>query len=108
MKDKSKEIKMALHKGFMKKLPVIIALLVIALFWQLICSAGIVPAYMLPSPLQVASAFASDIDTIMLHARVTILEAVLGLVIGVALGFIMAVVMDRFRVINRALYPIPA
>lgn len=82
---------------------VIAALLAI---WQLVSSLGIVPQYMLPSPFAVIKAFVSDFPLLMQHTRVTLVEALFGLLIGVGLGFVMSVIMDRFPKVYRGLYPI--
>lgn len=61
---------------------------------------------MLPSPVEVVRAFILDFPLLMEHAKVTLLEAFLGLSIGVLLGFIVAVAMDRFKFLYRSIYPI--
>lgn len=72
----------------------------------MISSLGIVDAFMLPSPLMVLEAFITEFPTLMEHAGITLLEAFLGLFFGILLGFIMAVLMDHFRVLYKAFYPI--
>ena len=84
----------------------VIVIAVLLVIWQLACTFGLVPGYMLPSPVKVVKAFVSDFPLLMSHARVTILEAVLGLVIGVLLGFGCAALMDSFPVVKKGLYPI--
>lgn len=88
------------------KLPALLALLGIILLWQLLCMSGAVPAYMLPSPVSVAKAFAADFPNLMAHASTTLLEAFYGLLIGICLAFVMATAMDRFPVLCRAFYPL--
>ncbi len=88
------------------KIPAIAALALIVAGWQLICVTGMVPAYMLPSPVDVVKAFAGDFPNLMYHARTTLAEAALGLLIGIAIAFFIATVMDRFLVLNRAFYPL--
>ena len=74
--------------------------------WQLVCMAGLVPTYLLPSPVQVVQALVTDLPLLVSHSGVTIAEALLGLVLGVAVGFVVAVLMDRFEAVYRALDPI--
>ena len=88
------------------KIPAIIALCLIVLAWYLICVSGLVPAYMLPSPVNVAKALISDMPLILMHARYTLQEAFYGLCIGILLAFVSATLMDRFLTINRAFYPL--
>ena len=47
------------------KIPAIVALCLIVLAWYLICISGLVPAYMLPSPVNVAKALISDMPLIL-------------------------------------------
>lgn len=74
--------------------------------WQASCSLGLVPTYMLPSPIDVAVAIVRDFDLLLAHAGVTLAEALAGLAFGVAFGFAIAVAMDRFKVVNAALSPL--
>ncbi len=61
---------------------------------------------MLPSPLDVLKAFFEDFGQLMRHLRVTLIEAVIGLLFGVLLGFLVAVIMDAFEPIYKAFYPV--
>lgn len=88
------------------KLPAAAAICLIILLWYFLCESGTVPAYMLPTPGDVIKELVTDFPTIAMHAGVTLQEAFYGLCIGVALAFIMATLMDRFLILNRALYPI--
>ena len=77
------------------------------LLWQFLCQSGAVPAYMLPSPVQVIKALVTDLPTILKHASVTLQEAFYGLCIGVGLAFVMATLNGSFSdTLTRQLYPI--
>ena len=89
-----------------EKLIPVAAVLLIILIWEIICVFGIVPGYMLPSPIEVIKAMINDFPLLMMHARTTLLEAALGMMIGVALGFVSAALMDASKIIKKALYPI--
>lgn len=93
-------------RNITSKINTIAAILVILVVWQMVSSLGIVPGYMLPSPVQVVKAFVQEFSLLMENARVTLLEAFIGLACGVAFGFIMAVLMDRFEVLYKAFYPL--
>ncbi len=82
---------------------VILALLVL---WQLVSMAGLIPRFMLPSPADVVQAFVADFSLLMEHARATLLEAFLGLLCGICLAFVAAVLMDRFPLVHKGLYPL--
>lgn len=88
------------------KIAPLIALAVLVLIW-LFCSEGeIVPAYMLPSPIDVIKAFVDNFFIMMRQAAVTLQETVYGLLIGIALAFVIATIMDRFKILYKAFYPI--
>lgn len=61
---------------------------------------------MLPSPVSVAQALVTDWPLLASHAVTSLAEAGLGLGAGVALGFVVALAMDRFELLYRAFYPI--
>ncbi len=88
------------------KIPAAVALAAIVLLWEAVTAGGIVPSYMLPSPVSVVKAFIEDFPNIMTHAGITLQETFWGLGIGITLAFIMATLMDRFRILEQALYPI--
>ena len=84
-----------------------VAAIVVLLFvWQILSSAGIVPSFLLPSPLEVVQAFVKDFPLLMEHAKVTLTEGFLGLTLGVVIGFVAAVLMDHFQGFYKAFYPI--
>lgn len=99
-------MKRKLQSIMRKYCPSVLALMLLLGIWQIVCSLGMVPGYMLPSPVAVVKAFVSEFPQLMAHSAVTLQEAFLGLVLGVLLGFAFAVVMDAFAAIRRALYPI--
>ena len=86
-------------------LPVGVFALIIAL-WQALSMTEIIPAFMLPSPVKVVKAFADDFRLLMNHAAYTLLESAIGLIISIVIGFMAAVVMDRFTYVKKALYPL--
>lgn len=82
------------------------SLLIVFFLWLFLSEGEIVPTYMLPSPLDVIKAFIADFDILMSHSVITLQEALYGLSIGTALAFVIAVLMDRFDFLYKALYPI--
>ncbi|MBS5214468.1 MAG: ABC transporter permease [Clostridiales bacterium] len=83
-----------------------IAIAVLLAVWQICSTLGIVPSYMLPSPIRVVQAFIKEFPLLMQHLGVTLTEAFLGLGCGITFGFLMAVLMDRFEFLYKAFYPI--
>ena len=87
-------------------LPAAVAVAGLVAVWQLACSLGLVPDYLLPSPADVVLAFVEDAPLLLSHTGTTLSEAAIGLVAGVALGFAVAVAMDRFELVYQALDPL--
>lgn len=84
----------------------LLAILILLAGWQLVSSLGLIPKYLLPSPADMIKALIFDFPLLMQHAKVTILEALIGLGAGVVVGFFVAVLMDRFERLYQALYPL--
>lgn len=81
----------------------VVALLAV---WQGACSLGLVPNFMLPSPVQVVTALVADFPLLLSHMWTTLSEAALGLAIGVAVGLVFAVLMDKFETFYLAFDPL--
>lgn len=93
-------------KKILKKTYALIGILALIGVWQLVCAMKLVPGFMLPSPVEVAKALAEDFALLMQHTKTTLTEALLGLAIGVATGFILAVMMDSFKLLKKITYPL--
>ncbi|MBQ1838295.1 MAG: ABC transporter permease [Ruminococcus sp.] len=89
-----------------KVLPPLVALLLIFGLWVWLCSSGTVPKFMLPPPQDVLNAFLGDFELMMHHATTTLAETFIGLFLGIAVGFLTAVVMDRFVIVKKMVYPV--
>ena len=86
------------------KLAPVISLFGFVILWLFLSEGGIVPEYMLPSPVEVGRTFINDFPILMEHLRVTLKEAILGLLIGTGLGFVFSVLMDRFTFLYKYSY----
>lgn len=82
------------------------AIAVILVAWQLICSFGLVESFLLPSPVQVVKTLINEFPALAGHAAVTLSEALIGLLIGILLGFGVAVLMDHYEALYKAFYPL--
>lgn len=87
-------------------LPALCAVALLLILWQGACSLGLIPAFLLPSPLEVARAFGAELPLLWENSLITLQEAFLGLLLGVSAGTLAAVMMDSFDVLYRAFYPI--
>ena len=89
------------------KIPPIAAMAVILLGWEVVSISGIVPSYMLPSPVAVLTALFGDLPTILFPCEIHFAGILFtDFLIGIALAFVFATMMDRFRVMDQAFYPI--
>ncbi|WP_313128253.1 ABC transporter permease [Anaerocolumna sp.] len=93
-------------QSIINKVSPVLAITIILGVWQFLSGTGIVPKFMLPSPADVVKAFFKDFNLLMYHAKTTLVEAFLGLSMGILLGFIVAVIMDRFEIAYKAIYPV--
>ncbi len=78
----------------------------ILIIWQLLSLSGLIPGFMLPSPIKVVQAFCKDFPLLMYHLQVTLLEAFAGILVSIIFAFVCAIAMDRFAFIHRAVYPV--
>ena len=96
----------AKYRNITSKLSPVLALALLVGVWAAVCGFGAIPASMLPSPGAVAAALAREFPVLMRQAKTTLIEALAGLGIGIALAFLFASLMDRFRVLYDAAYPL--
>lgn len=83
----------------------------VLLFWQLIVSAEIYPAFVLPAPAAVAErlfdiTFGDSRIRLGTHLLVTLQEITLGLSLGVLLGFTLGYLIARNRLLEGLLSPL--
>ena len=64
---------------------------VILLLWHMLVVMTGLPAFILPSPMRVATALFSNLELIGHHATVTIAEVLIGLCLGAVLGVVTAI-----------------
>jgi len=81
-----------------------IALLLV--LWELFVRLGEIPEWILPGPLQILKTFAETLTLMLKHARVTMIECLVGFGISIILAFVIALLMDELPVVRKALYPL--
>ncbi|MFQ5956016.1 MAG: ABC transporter permease [Kiloniellales bacterium] len=77
----------------------------VVLWWAFVALSG-TPHYLLPGPLRVLDAFQARFDLIAEHAPTTVAEIGLGLLLGIAVGSLSALVLAYFRPARRWLMPV--
>lgn len=93
-------------QSIMNKYCSVIAIVIAIFIWGIITYFDLVPRFMLPSPLDVMKAFLEDFSLIFKHLCVTMIEAIVGLLISIILSFILAIFMDRYKIVDKTLYPL--
>jgi ABC-type nitrate/sulfonate/bicarbonate transport system permease component/ABC-type nitrate/sulfonate/bicarbonate transport system substrate-binding protein len=86
-------------------LPLALVSLVFAI-WEAVIKLFTIAPYVLPSPSAVFSAMSDDWDVLQGYTFTTLKEFVFGFVVGIAIGFVLAVVMAHSRIVQRGLYPL--
>lgn len=83
------------------------SLIIIGLMvWQAMISVQIIPDFLLPSPVQIVQAFIREFALLVSHAKYTLATAFIGIGIGLILSFVLAILMDMFKVFERLVYPV--
>ncbi|GLQ07103.1 ABC transporter permease [Sneathiella chinensis] len=90
----------------MKVIRLIVTAVVLVLAWGLIAWGLDLPRFILPSPLAVLKTTLTKYDIILGHALTTALEIFLGLVLGVSLGCLSALIISANRGIKRWIMPV--
>ncbi|MBN1524835.1 MAG: ABC transporter permease [Spirochaetales bacterium] len=90
---------------FDKYIPAAAAGVFLLLLWELTADFSGISSYLLPAPSVIAGAFVSRISLIGFHALMTVLAAISGLVVSIAVGAVLAVAIDRFSLIKKIIYP---
>ena len=89
-----------------RNIPALSAIAALLALWQTVCMLRWVPSYMLPSPVDVAVAFGEELPLLWENALITLQEAMIGLLFGVMVGFLAAILMDAFDALYKAFYPL--
>ena len=84
--------------------PIAVASVVIAV-WQFSTSVFGIEQYILPSPLAILDVYRHDFGMLRFNAEYTLIEAVLGFVIGCFAGWLVGVFMATWKPIERAFLP---
>ncbi|MBQ3109960.1 MAG: ABC transporter permease [Clostridia bacterium] len=78
----------------------------ILILWQVVGMLEIVPAFMLPTPIEVLVALIGDWKLIGESCLITLYEAFTGMGAALLVSLVLAICMDRFKFVHEALFPI--
>lgn len=95
-----------MKKKLSRYLPAAATAVLLLILWQIIAMV-INAAYILPTPVQIAAKIWELKEPLFtVHAPATMLVTLIGLLISIVLGVGLAVLMDSFEMLERALYPV--
>ena len=87
--------------------PVVIAAIFL-IAWQLLVVIQDLKPYLLPAPSLIFSTFTSDVDLMFSAALYTGSTALMGLVFGTLIGLVLALLAQRFGIVNNLITPLAA
>lgn len=73
--------------------------------WELTVRVARIPAFVLPAPSAIWTKFVADLALLRQHTLVTVQEIAVGYAVAAAFGLTIAVLIVRFRTVERVLYP---
>ena len=76
------------------------------LVWQLFVRIGKYPKYLLPAPSDIAAALPEMLPILLMHGRYTLLAALVGFMLAVAVAVALAVLMDLSPMLRQGIYPL--
>lgn len=89
-----------------KYLPPVMAFLILILLWESIVTRFGVEKYILPSPVQIGRALVETRHLLWQHSVQTMMEALLGFGLAIAIGIVLAVLMNLLNFIKKTFYPL--
>ena len=87
-------------------LPPAVAVVLFLLIWQTYIVATGMPRILLPSPVAVGEVLIADIPILLHHTQVTLIETFAGFATALAVGLLLALLIDRSELLRRAIYPL--
>ena len=84
----------------------VLAVLGVFVLWGVVVRLFDVKPYLVPSPEDALRAIRDDWEVLRPLTWTTVKETVLGFIVGAVLGFVLAVVMSRWSLVQRVVYPV--
>lgn len=94
------------RKLFSSIWPPILAILLLFICWELIVRFGLVYEWLIPSPISVIQEIFVGWSRLSMHLAATLKLAIIGLVLGSAIGIVLAIVFHFVPFLRKALYPL--
>ncbi|HAE42639.1 MAG TPA: ABC transporter permease [Clostridiales bacterium] len=93
------------NKALIKKAFIPLFYVGILLLWQFMTTILNVPSYILPSPYVIWLELISSFPLLLMHARITVIEVLVGFSIALLMSVVLSIAMDRYKYIKELLYP---
>lgn len=84
----------------------VVLIAVVLAIWEVAVRIREVPAWLLPPPSAIGNSVIDDRDLLLHHAGATLQEVLLGFVLALSVGLLLAIAIVGSRIVERALYPI--
>lgn len=88
------------------KMPAYVFIAALIAVWELAIIITGLPAYILPAPTVILFALVENHTLLLEHTRVTLIAVLGGLILAILVAFTLALVMDRWKLFKKALYPV--
>jgi len=89
-----------------EQLPAFLLILIFLVIWETVCRVFGIPNFLLPPPTAIAKTIIVEFTKFYPHILATLQEMLLGLGISIVLGVVLAFLMFRYPIIERAFFPI--
>ena len=96
----------SLRRAAGKVLPPLVLGVLFVLAWQTWINVSNVKPFVVPRPTKIWSAFTGDFHLVQRASMVTGMNALVGLILGALLGFLVAVLTNRFEVVSELVNPL--
>jgi len=80
--------------------------LLLLIIWEVAVWLKHMPAYILPSPIQITKTMAESAPLLLKHSASTLEETLLGFALAIGIAFVTAFVLNHFNWLNEAVYPL--
>ena len=91
--------------GFLRKLTPLVGILGFLVVWQLVVVIYKMPAYLLPTPTEIAHVFFARLPELIHHGWVTVYEMIAGYALAVAVAVPLAIAITSSRAFNELVMP---
>ncbi len=89
-----------------KNIPSYIFLSISLIIWEIIGTSRNIPEYILPLPSSIGEALYKNFNLLLIHSKYTVMAALSGLVVAIALAIIISFFMDRYPMVKKIIYPL--